>query len=82
MNPYDAMLSDYKMPDMDGMAFYQHACALSSGLHARFILMTGAVLCPEILAFLREHHIRVLPKSFLPADVTRAIAEIFRTRRA
>lgn len=78
VNPYDAILSDYKMPDMDGIAFYKQACALSSGLCARFILITGAILCHEVLAFLEEYPIRVLPKPFFPDDVVQAIAEALR----
>lgn len=71
---YDVILSDYKMPGMDGIAFYKEACAFSSDLRARFILITGAVLSPEVLTFLGEHPVRVLPKPFLPSDVVRTVA--------
>ncbi len=74
MRSYDIILSDYKMPGMDGIAFYKEACARSSDLRTRFILITGAVLCPEVLAFLGEHPVRVLPKPFFPSDVVRAVA--------
>ena len=74
MTPYDIILSDYKMPDMDGIAFYKEACASSSDFRARFILITGAVLCPEVLTFLGEHPVRVLPKPFFPSDVVQAVA--------
>jgi CheY-like chemotaxis protein len=79
--PHDLILSDYKMPDMDGIAFYKQACALSSGLWARFILVTGAVLSPEVLAFVGEHPVTALPKPFVPADVLQAVAEGLSTKR-
>lgn len=75
MKPYDVILSDYKMPGMDGITLYKKACAFSSDLRARFILITGAVLCQEVLAFLGEHPVRVLPKPFLPDDIVRTVAQ-------
>lgn len=78
-HPYDVILSDYKMPSMDGIAFYKHVCALTCEPPMRFILLTGAVLCPEVLAFLGEHPVRALPKPFFPDDVTQAVAEALRT---
>lgn len=75
---YDVILSDYMMPDMDGIAFYQKVCTSAPELSKGFILMTGAVLCPTVLQLVKERRVKVLPKPFLPDDAIRAVAEALR----
>src|SRR4051812_7260465 len=52
--PYDAILCDIKMPDMDGITFYEHFMALQIANRPRMIIMTGDTSNAQTEGFLRR----------------------------
>jgi len=72
---YDAMISDVRMPDMDGLLLYRKLRNVRPTLAARLVLVTGDTLGRSLEAFLAETGLPYLEKPFLPAEVRRVVAE-------
>jgi CheY-like chemotaxis protein len=72
---YDAMISDVRMPDMDGLVLYRGLREIRPGLAARLIMVTGDTLSPSVEAFLAETGLPCIEKPFLPSEIRRIIAE-------
>lgn len=70
---YDAVLSDIRMPGMNGMELFRRLRASGSGLVDRFIVVTGDDLNGSVRAFLDETGVPVIEKPFGPADVRRVV---------
>jgi CheY-like chemotaxis protein len=51
---YDAIVSDLRMPELDGRAFYAHLRQEYPLLHQRVIFLTGAFGEPDNRAFLEQ----------------------------
>ncbi len=62
---YKLIVSDIKMPEMDGIELYKAAVEKYGTLHNRFIFTSGFV-DEENRAFFKENNLKVLPK---PADI-------------
>jgi PAS domain S-box-containing protein len=73
-NDYSAVLSDIRMPNMDGMELYRRLKEMRPELAARLILVTGDALSPAVLEFLDESGQPHLEKPFSPAEVRRLVA--------
>lgn len=73
--PYDLILSDLRMPMLDGPGLYRALEQQAPHLCRRFICFTGDVLSPEILAFLAQSSVPRLTKPFTAAAVRHAIAQ-------
>jgi CheY-like chemotaxis protein len=61
---YDVILSDLRMPELDGVGLYH---ALERGwpaLLSRLIFITGSTEQPEYRGFLAETSVPVIPKPF------------------
>jgi CheY-like chemotaxis protein len=74
--PYDLILSDLRMPEMDGPSLYQAMAQHAPQLCRRFIVLTGDSLSPETLAFVAQSGVRRLTKPFTAAEVRRAIQQV------
>ncbi len=79
---YDAVLSDLRMPGLDGPALYRQLARSHPELARRFVAVTGDALSPDIAAFLAESAVPTLTKPFTPADVRRVLREVLGSRRA
>lgn len=73
---YDAILTDIRMPDLDGRALYHAIAERWPTLAARVIFITGDTLTPALKEFAREVGRPILEKPFLPSDVRRAVLEM------
>jgi len=73
---YDAVLSDVKMPGLDGRAFYRAVLEEQPDLAARFVFVTGDTLNPATATFLEEAKVPSLAKPFGPDAVRRALAAV------
>ena len=75
-NQYDVVLSDYRMPGMDGERFYRAAIKRRPQLANRFIFLTGDLINPETQAFLESIGSPHLAKPFQLERVEQVLAEI------
>jgi len=74
--PVDAIISDVKMPGLNGQQFYERLCRDAPELAARMLFMTGDTLSPETRAFLQQVNVPRLPKPFSVDDLLRSLAEL------
>ncbi len=66
---YCCILSDMRMPDMDGWAFYLALRDMRSELADRVMFLTGDTLNPDVAHFLEETGRPCLEKPILPTDL-------------
>lgn len=72
---YDAMVSDVRMPDMDGMVLYRGLRDIRPELAGRLVMVTGDTLSPSVEAFLAETGLPCIEKPFTPTEIRRIVAE-------
>ena len=79
---YDLVLSDLRMPVLDGPGLYHALVQGHPEMIGRLAFITGDSLSPEIQGFLRDTKVPCLEKPFLPEDVLRLVARVVeRSRR-
>jgi CheY-like chemotaxis protein len=61
---FDFVISDFKMPGMNGIEFYDALVRERPELACRFVLMTASFLDADAEALLRRRGVRVLQKPF------------------
>ena len=74
-HPYDLILCDLRMPDLDGPAFYDILTRQYPSMCPRVIFLTGDTLSLESQAFLERSGRLWLPKPFNAAAVRSVIAQ-------
>jgi CheY-like chemotaxis protein len=67
--PADLILSDVRMPDLDGPGLYRELASRSPELARRMVFVTGDVLAPETAAFLARIGLPVIEKPIDPYDL-------------
>ena len=77
---YDLILSDLRMPELDGPGLYRALEVHYPHLCQRFILLTGDTLSPEVFAFVAESGVPRLTKPFTAAAVRSVIQQALRVR--
>src|SRR5437667_2496565 len=70
---YDLVISDMRMPVLDGPGFYREVELRHSGRRPPFVFVTGDILGAHSLKFLEKTKVPCLTKPFAPGDVRRAI---------
>ncbi|WPZ32929.1 PAS domain S-box protein [Thalassobaculum sp. OXR-137] len=73
---YDAILSDVRMPDLDGPALYSVICDRHPELLSRMAFVTGDTMSPAIRRFLDEAGRPYLEKPVMPAELRGLIARL------
>jgi CheY-like chemotaxis protein len=73
---FDAVLCDHKMVGLTGIEVYEAIVAARPDLAARFALMSGDTLNPDLAEFAEARGIRLLAKPFDLATVGRTVREI------
>ena len=76
LRPFDVVLSDVRMPDLDGPGLYARATALRPSLEHRFVFVTGDTFSPETQAFLERVQAPVLSKPFDLAALQAALGRL------
>jgi PAS domain S-box-containing protein len=73
---FDAILTDIRMPDLDGRALYQEIEKRWPGRASRVVFVTGDTLASGLREFVSSSGRPVIEKPFLPSEVRRVIAEL------
>jgi len=73
---FDMVLSDFRMPKMNGQEFYQQAILKKPHLKRRIVFLTGDVVNEDTQAFLRSTGNPHLAKPFQLARVEQTVAEV------
>jgi CheY-like chemotaxis protein len=71
---YDLILSDLRMPDLDGLALYRELESRRPDLLQRMIFISGTTDDPMYQKFLEQVGVPVLPKPFHLDDLRRLTA--------
>lgn len=74
---FDLIVSDLKMPDMDGIMLYDHVKAIRPELGDRFILMTGAIE-DAVCKFSQKTGNLYIQKPFRRSEIRKLFSEVFR----
>ncbi|HET8575582.1 MAG TPA: response regulator [Methylomirabilota bacterium] len=61
---YDLIMSDLRMPELDGLAFYREVGRRRPDLAARIVFVSGTTDLPEYTEFLQQTSVPVLSKPF------------------
>lgn len=72
----DFILSDIRMPDLDGPALWRSLKTSRPDLSRRMAFITGDILSASIAPFLKETGLPSLEKPFTPEDVFNLVARI------
>lgn len=70
---YDLVISDLRMPRLDGPAFYDALVRSGSPMCERIIFITGDTLAPRTLKFLESKNLPYLAKPFLVEELKLAV---------
>jgi two-component system, NtrC family, sensor kinase len=73
---YDLIISDWKMPEVNGRQLYQRLLEIDPGATKRMIFMTGDVLSEKTERYLEEQGKTCLTKPFSLVEFQRAIGKI------
>jgi len=73
---FDAIVSDLRMPDMDGSALWRAVRQRHPGLARRMLFVTGDTLSAHASSFLSETRCTSLDKPFTKAELLRAVQEL------
>jgi CheY-like chemotaxis protein len=73
---YDLLLSDMRMPDVDGPSLYRTLAQQYPHLLRRVIFLTGDTLNPETKMFLDQSAVPCLTKPCTVAEIRRAIQQV------
>lgn len=76
-NRFDLIISDWKMPGVNGQQLYQRLQETNPTAARRMIFMTGDVLSEKTERYLREQGKTCLHKPFSLVDFQRAIGNVF-----
>jgi two-component system NtrC family sensor kinase len=75
---YDVILSDLRMPELDGPGLYRELERRQPELLGRLIFVTGDTLAPETRAFVARTGALTVSKPFAPEEIRKAIQQAMR----
>jgi signal transduction histidine kinase/ActR/RegA family two-component response regulator len=73
---FDLVLSDFRMPNLDGQQFYKKVVQKKPELARRVIFLTGDVMGAETMAFFKSAPCPHVAKPFVLANIEEAVARI------
>ncbi|MBC7942535.1 MAG: response regulator, partial [Chitinophagaceae bacterium] len=75
---FDAIVSDLRMPDMDGAGLWREVSARDPPVARRMLFVTGDMLSPDASEFLSNARCASLEKPFSKAELLARVAELLR----
>lgn len=75
---FDAIVSDLRMPQMDGAALWREICERHPAMARRIVFVTGDTLSPDASAFLKRSRCASLDKPFAKTDLLERIEALVR----
>ena len=78
---FDVLVSDWKMPGLNGIRLYEHLLATHPELAGRVLFMTGDVVSDTFQAFLSENHLTCLSKPFAISEFRAAVTRMVNAKR-
>lgn len=76
---YDLIISDLRMPELDGIGLYREIKRRQPAVLARFVFVSGTADDPEYRRFLSESAVPILAKPFVLADLQQLIRRVLST---
>jgi signal transduction histidine kinase len=76
---FDVIVSDWKMPGLNGINLYQELLVRKPGAAQRMLFMTGDVIKESFQQFLKQHSRTCLPKPFALREFHLAVAGILKS---
>ncbi len=73
---YDLIISDLRMPELDGPGLYRELERRHPELCRRVIFLTGDSLNPEIREFLEQTRVLCLSKPLMPEEIRRVVQQV------
>ncbi len=73
---YDLILSDLRMPEVDGVALYRELERREPRLLRRFAVVSGTTEMPEYASFLEETNVPLLGKPFRVEELQQLVRRI------
>ena len=73
---FDVVLSDVRMPGLDGPRFFEHLKRVHPEMLPRVVFVTGDALTPRVRGFLRRSGRPYLEKPVRPAEVRELLARV------
>jgi two-component system, NtrC family, sensor kinase len=77
-NPYDVIVTDWKMPGLNGMQMHEDLMARDPAAARRMLFMTGDVIRENFQEFLKKYSLTCLPKPFSIGEFQAAIIRLRR----
>jgi two-component system NtrC family sensor kinase len=74
--PYDLIVSDLKMPGLDGPSLYLELTRRWPDTRPHLLFISGFVDSPEYAGFLQGTRVQVLLKPFAVDDLSRAVSRL------
>lgn len=79
---YDIILTDLKMPGLDGQGLYERLCKLKPEMARRFVFSTGDLANPKVQTFFQSTGCLYLSKPFKLESVLTVLDQVVRRLRA
>ena len=77
---FDAVISDLKIAGKSGTDIYHYWKEKNQDLAARFLFLTGDIIAPESLRFMKEHRLSYVSKPFKVDDFISSINLLFQSK--
>ena len=74
---YDLIISDMRMPNMDGRGLFRVVQNIKPELLNRIIFITGDLVNPDTRKFFDEYKCKYLAKPFTPTDIKKLVSDFF-----
>jgi CheY-like chemotaxis protein len=75
---FDVIISDFKMPGLDGAGLYEGLARHDPRLRERLVFISGDTLTPETRRFIESTGVPTLDKPFDAAQVRRVVQAVLR----